>query len=69
MWRVVSLTLVILAAGVSSAAADPQADELTICRDRQAEAQARASACDNLLKADQLGGRTRRSRSPCAATR
>ncbi|MDD1535443.1 MULTISPECIES: caspase family protein [unclassified Bradyrhizobium] len=57
MWRVVSLTLVILAAGVSNAAADPQADELAICRDRQAEAQARASACDNLLKADQLGGK------------
>ncbi|TFV35560.1 tetratricopeptide repeat protein [Bradyrhizobium frederickii] len=57
MLRVVSLTLVILAAGASSAAADPQADELAICRDRQAEAQARASACDNLLKADQLGGK------------
>jgi tetratricopeptide (TPR) repeat protein len=57
MWRVVSLTLVILAAGVSNAAADPQADELAICRDRQAEAQARASACDSLLKADQLGGK------------
>ncbi|TFV72691.1 tetratricopeptide repeat protein [Bradyrhizobium frederickii] len=57
MLRVVSLTLVILAAGASSAAADPHADELAICRDRQAEAQARASACDNLLKADQLGGK------------
>ncbi|MDD1527679.1 hypothetical protein C7U92_13540 [Bradyrhizobium sp. WBOS7] len=57
MWRVFSLTLVILAAGVSNAAADPQADELAICRDRQAEAQARASACDNLLKADRLGGK------------
>ncbi|WP_375158838.1 tetratricopeptide repeat protein [Bradyrhizobium sp. RDT46] len=56
MWRVVSLTI-ILAAGVSNAAADQQADELAICRDRQAEAQARASACDNLLKADQLGGK------------
>ncbi len=57
MWRVFSLTLVILAAVVSNAAADPQADELAICRDRQAETQARASACDNLLKADQLGGK------------
>ncbi|NUR12228.1 MAG: tetratricopeptide repeat protein [Bradyrhizobium sp.] len=57
MLRVVSLTLVILAAGVSRAAAAPQADDLTICRDRQAEAQARASACDNLLKADMIGGK------------
>ncbi|KYG23840.1 hypothetical protein SE92_29320 [Bradyrhizobium sp. AT1] len=57
MLRAVSLTLVILAAGVSSALADPQADDLTICRDRQAEAQARASACENLLKADKLSGK------------
>lgn len=57
MLRVVSLILVILAAGVSSAAADPQADDLATCRDRQAEAQARATACDNLLKADKVGGK------------
>ncbi|AWM03239.1 caspase family protein [Bradyrhizobium amphicarpaeae] len=57
MLRVVSLTLVILAAGLFSAAADPQADDLTLCRDRQAETQARASACDNLLKTDKLGGK------------
>ncbi|AWL94176.1 tetratricopeptide (TPR) repeat protein [Bradyrhizobium ottawaense] len=57
MLRVVSLTLVILTAGLFSAAADPQADDLTLCRDRQAEAQARASACDNLLKADKLSGK------------
>jgi len=57
MLRAVSLTLVILAAGVSSALADPQADDFTICRDRQAEAQARASACENLLKADKLSGK------------
>lgn len=57
MLRVVSLTLVILATGVSRAAAAPQADDLTTCRDRQAEAQARASACDNLLKADKVGGK------------
>lgn len=57
MLGVVSLILVILAAGVSSAAADPQADDLATCRDRQAEAQARASACDHLLKADKLGGK------------
>ncbi|SFN37173.1 Tetratricopeptide repeat-containing protein [Bradyrhizobium sp. Rc3b] len=57
MLRVVSLSLVILTAGLFSAAADPQADDLTLCRDRQAEAQARASACDNLLKADKLTGK------------
>ncbi|MGL9622511.1 tetratricopeptide repeat protein [Bradyrhizobium sp. U531] len=57
MLRAVSLTLVILAAGLSSAAADPQADDLTICRDRQAEAPARASACENLLKADKLSSK------------
>jgi len=57
MLRAVSLALVILAAGVSSALADPQADDLTICRDRQAEAQARANACENLLKADKLSGK------------
>lgn len=57
MLRAVSLTLVILAAGLSSAAADPQADDLAICRDRQADAPARASACENLLKADKLSGK------------
>ncbi|MBB4362872.1 tetratricopeptide (TPR) repeat protein [Bradyrhizobium sp. CIR18] len=57
MLRVVSLSLVILTAGLFSAAADPQADDLTLCRDRQAEVQARASACDNLLKADKLTGK------------
>ncbi|WP_018318378.1 tetratricopeptide repeat protein [Bradyrhizobium sp. WSM2793] len=57
MLRVVSLSLVILTAGLFSAAADPQADDLTLCRDRQAEAQARASACENLLKADKLTGK------------
>ena len=57
MLRVAFLTPVILAAGLFSAAADPQADDLTLCRDRQAETQARASACDNLLKTDKLGGK------------
>lgn len=58
MLRVVSLTLVILAACASIAAADPQTgDDLAICRDRQAEAQARAVACDNLLNADRLTGK------------
>ena len=58
MLRVVSLTFVVLAASASMAAADPQAgDDLAICRDRQADAQARATACDNLLSADRLAGK------------
>jgi tetratricopeptide (TPR) repeat protein len=58
MLRVVSLTLVILIAGTAIAAAEPQAgDDLAICRDRQAETQARATACDNLLNADRLTGK------------
>jgi tetratricopeptide (TPR) repeat protein len=57
MSRAAFLTLVTLVAGVSTAAADPQADDLTLCRDRQAETQARASACDNLLKTDKLSGK------------
>lgn len=62
MLRAVSLTpvvmLAILVACGSIAAADPQGgDDLAICRDRQAEAQARATACDNLLKADKVTGK------------
>jgi tetratricopeptide (TPR) repeat protein len=58
MWRVVSLILVILTAGVATAAAEPQlGDDLATCRDRQAELQARATACDNLLNADRLTGK------------
>ncbi|MGY8638699.1 tetratricopeptide repeat protein [Bradyrhizobium sp. 14AA] len=62
MLRVVSLTLAVLlsvlATGTPIAAADPQAgDDLAICRDRQAETQARATACDNLLKADKVTGK------------
>lgn len=58
MLRVVSLTLAALAAFISTAAADPQADDdLALCRDRQAEIQARAAACDNLLNADRLTGK------------
>lgn len=62
MLRVVSLTpfavLAVLAAWCSIAAADPQSgDDLAICRDRQADAQARAQACDNLLNADRVTGR------------
>ncbi|MDA9392280.1 hypothetical protein WN73_17100 [Bradyrhizobium sp. CCBAU 45394] len=58
MLRVVSLTLVTLISAVAVAAAEPQAgDDLAICRDRQAELQARAQACDNLLNADRLTGK------------
>ncbi|QPF92936.1 caspase family protein [Bradyrhizobium commune] len=58
MLRIVSLTLVILAAGASFAAAEPQAgDDLATCRDRQADQQARATACDNLLDGDRVTGK------------
>lgn len=58
MLRVVLPILAALAAGTSLAAADPQAGaDLAICRDRQAEAQARAMACDNLLNADRVAGK------------
>lgn len=58
MLRVIPLTLAILIAGAAIAAAEPQAgNDLAICRDRQAEAQARATACDNLLNADKVTGK------------
>lgn len=58
MLRVIPLTLSILIAGAAIAAAEPQAgNDLAICRDRQAEAQARATACDNLLNADKVTGK------------
>ncbi|UPT86331.1 caspase family protein [Bradyrhizobium barranii subsp. apii] len=58
MLRVIPLTLAILISNAAIAAAEPQAGEdLATCRDRQAEAQARATACDNLLKADKLSGK------------
>ncbi|SDH87685.1 Tetratricopeptide repeat-containing protein [Bradyrhizobium sp. Rc2d] len=58
MLRVISLILVVLAASASLALADPQVgDDLAICRDRQAELQARATACDNLLNADRVAGK------------
>ena len=58
MLRVVLPILAALAAGTSIAEADPQAgDDLAICRHRQAEAQARATACDNLLNADRVAGK------------
>ncbi|UGX95442.1 caspase family protein [Bradyrhizobium barranii subsp. barranii] len=58
MLRVIPMTLAILISNAAIAAAEPQAGEdLATCRDRQAEAAARATACDNLLKADKLGGK------------
>ncbi|MGY8711825.1 tetratricopeptide repeat protein [Bradyrhizobium sp. 18BD] len=58
MLRVVSLTLVTLIFGLATAAAEPPAgDDLATCRDRQAELQARVTACDNLLNADRLTGK------------
>lgn len=62
MLRVVSLTLfvslAVLVASSAIAAAEPQAgDDLAVCRDRQADMQARATACDNLLKADRVTGK------------
>ncbi|MEH2488967.1 caspase family protein [Bradyrhizobium sp. AZCC 2230] len=58
MLRVVPLISVILVAGVAIAAAEPQAgDDLAICRDRQADAQARTTACENLLNADRVTGK------------
>ncbi len=58
MLRVVPLTFVILISGAAIAAAEPQlGDDLATCRDRQAEAMARATACDNLLNADRVTGK------------
>ncbi|MCG2629135.1 caspase family protein [Bradyrhizobium sp. WYCCWR 13023] len=58
MLRVVLLSLVILLAGIATAAADPQAgDDLATCRDRQAETQARTTACENLLNANRVTGK------------
>src|SRR5690242_10515453 len=58
MLRVVPLTIVILLAGIAIAAADPQAgDDLATCRDRQAETQARTTACANLLNANRVTGK------------
>lgn len=58
MLRVVLLISVMLLSGVAIAAAEPQAgDDLAICRDRQADAQARVTACENLLNADRVTGK------------
>ncbi|GGI19935.1 caspase family protein [Bradyrhizobium guangdongense] len=58
MLRVVALISVIFLSGVAMAAAEPQAgDDLATCRDRQAETQARTTACENLLNANRVTGR------------
>lgn len=66
MLRLVSLiplptllpTLAVLAASSAIAAAEPQGgDDLALCRDRQADMQARATACDNLLNAGKITGK------------
>lgn len=58
MLRVVPLISVILLSCVAIAAAEPPAgDDLATCRDRQADAQARATACENLLNADRVIGK------------
>ncbi|MGY0571866.1 tetratricopeptide repeat protein [Bradyrhizobium sp. RDM12] len=58
MLRLVPLISVILVSSFAIAAAERQAgDDLAICRDRQADAQARTLACENLLNADRLTGK------------
>ena len=58
MLRVVVLTLLVLPFCMTMAAADPQlGDDLAICRDRQAESQARTQACENLLNGDRVTGK------------
>lgn len=58
MLRVVPLISVILLSGVAITAAEPQAgDDLATCRDRQADAPARATACEALLNADRVTGK------------
>ncbi|MCP3405382.1 caspase family protein [Bradyrhizobium sp. CCGB01] len=58
MLRVIPLSFAILISSAAIATAEPPAgDDLATCRDRQAEAQARATACDNLLNADRLTGK------------
>ncbi|MBC9881814.1 tetratricopeptide repeat protein [Bradyrhizobium sp. INPA01-394B] len=58
MLRVIPLTSVVLLCGVAIATADPQlGDDLATCRDRQADFQARVTACENLLSADRLTGK------------
>ncbi len=58
MLRLVPLTFAVLIGGVAIAAAEPQlGDDLATCRDRQADVQARATACDNLLNTDRVSGK------------
>jgi len=58
MLRVACLTLVVLLSGGAVAAAEPPpGDDLATCRDRQAETQARTTACENLLNANRVTGK------------
>ncbi|MDH6256399.1 caspase family protein [Bradyrhizobium sp. BR13661] len=58
MLRIACLTLVVLLSGGAVAAAEPQlGDDLATCRDRQAETQARTTACENLLNAGRVTGK------------
>ncbi|MGD5511037.1 hypothetical protein QUS43_22705, partial [Xanthomonas citri pv. citri] len=58
MLRVIPLTLAVLMSATALAAAEAQpADDLATCRDRQADLQARAPACENLLNADRVTGK------------
>jgi tetratricopeptide (TPR) repeat protein len=58
MLRVVALISVIFLSSVAPAPAEPQSgDDLATCRDRQAETQARTTACENLLNANRVSGR------------
>jgi tetratricopeptide (TPR) repeat protein len=58
MLRAVCLTFVMLLAGVAVAAAEPPpGNDLATCRDRQAETQARTTACENLLNANSVTGK------------
>ncbi|MCS3727404.1 caspase family protein [Bradyrhizobium betae] len=58
MLRVIPLSLVVLMSAAALAAAEAQpADDLATCRDRQADLQVRAPACENLLNADRVTGK------------
>ncbi len=50
MWRALGLSLVLLGTIAGPALADPQlGDDVTVCRDRQAEQKSREDACERLI--------------------
>jgi len=57
MKRVIPLIFAWLACLPFAATAQQAGDDLTTCRDRQAELSARATACDNLLNGDHVAGK------------